>query len=343
MKISLIMPVFNGAETIGRAISSYKELLKFNDIDPTLYIIDNKSNDDTSEVIKDFASPSSRIHIIENEANIGPGLARNIALDKVKEGFVGFLDADDEIIPENYYTTLKEGLSKGADWITFNAWNEKKNVFRERYDWHRIKNDTNILISNCLRSDLDGSVIFSIYSVDLIKRLHLRFHSDFFEDIPFAHTAMLAAKFRYISNRISYIRHSTVGSITTTISKKHITGLIKSCVMVKEEIQKLNVPKNSNLEADFIFGAYGYLSNLIRAILEDIKSTDETKIELLEHLIKTKKGISELSELPVKKGTKKELLASYFIEQYETSNTKSQFTGKDILHSLINKCKEIFG
>ena len=337
MKISLIMPVFNGVETIGRAISSYKELLKFNDIDSTLYIIDNKSNDGTSEMINDYTSPNSRIHTIENKVNIGPGLGRNIALDKVKEGFVGFLDADDEIIPENYYTTFKEGVSKGADWITFNAWNEKKNVFNERYDWHRIKNNTNILCSKCLRSELDGSVIFSIYSADLIERLHLRFHSFFFEDIPFAHTAMLAAKCRYISNRISYIRHSTVGSITTTISKKHITGLIKSCVMVKEEIQKMNIPEISNLGLDFIFGAHGYISNLIRAILEDNKSTDEIKIELLEHLMKIMRANPELSRLPLKKDTKKELLSSYFIERYKIFNAKESF------YELINKKKEIFG
>ena len=56
---------------------------------------------------------------------IGPGLGRNLALDKVNEGFVGFLDADDEIIPDNYYKAFKEGFLKGADWITFNGWTEK--------------------------------------------------------------------------------------------------------------------------------------------------------------------------------------------------------------------------
>ena len=121
MKISLIMPVFNGAATIERALSSCKGLLKFNDIDLTLFIIDNNSNDGTLELINDLISPNFPVHVICNNTNIGPGLGRNLALDKVNEGFVGFLDADDEIIPNNYFKTFKEGFLNGADWITFNG------------------------------------------------------------------------------------------------------------------------------------------------------------------------------------------------------------------------------
>ena len=103
MKISLIMPVFNGIATIERAISSCKGLLKFKDIDLTLFIIDNNSNDGTLELINDLISPNFPVDVICNNTNIGPGLGRNLALDKVNEGFVGFLDADDEIIPNNYF------------------------------------------------------------------------------------------------------------------------------------------------------------------------------------------------------------------------------------------------
>jgi len=125
MKISLIMPVFNGITTIERAISSYKGLLKFKDIDPTLFIIDNNSNDGTIDLVKDLKNTNLPVHVICNNTNIGPGQGRNLALDKVTEGFVGFLDADDEIIPENYYKTFTEGFLSGADWITFNGWTEK--------------------------------------------------------------------------------------------------------------------------------------------------------------------------------------------------------------------------
>ena len=83
MKISLIMPVFNGAATIERALSSCKGLLKFNDIDLTLFIIDNNSNDGTTELINDLIRPYFPVHVIYNNTNIGPGLGRNLALDKV--------------------------------------------------------------------------------------------------------------------------------------------------------------------------------------------------------------------------------------------------------------------
>ena len=106
---------------------------------------------------------------------------------------MAFLDADDEIIPENYYATIKDGVDNGADWITFNGWTEKNNIYHEKYDFQRIEDDTSILISKCLRSELDGSVIFNIYSINLVERLNLRFPKGIYEDIPFAYHAMVAA------------------------------------------------------------------------------------------------------------------------------------------------------
>ncbi len=329
------MPVFNGIATIERAISSCKGLLKFNDIDLTLFIIDNNSNDGTLELINDLISPNFPVHVICNNTNIGPGLGRNLALDKVNEGFVGFLDADDEIIPNNYFKTFKEGFLNGADWITFNGWTEKNDVLSEKYDFNRIKDNTNILIRKCLRSELDGSVIFSIYSTDLIERMNLRFPDGFYEDIPFAYTAMVSAKNRHKSNHLSYVKHYTADSIVNSISKKHINGMLKSCVTVKNNFQKLNKNYLTHLESDFIFGAHGYLANLIRNILKNNKN--EIKIKLLQHLMKIKEATPELTQLPLKKDTKKELLSSYFIEKYKISNQK------DFLHNLINLNKELFG
>ena len=329
------MPVFNGIATIERALSSCKELLKFNDIDLTLFIIDDNSDDGTTELINDLISPDFPVNFICNNTNIGPGLARNLALDKVNEGFVGFLDADDEIIPDNYYKAFKEGFLNGADWITFNGLTEKNNVLSEKYDFHRIKDNTNMLIRKCLRSELDSSVIFSIYSTDLIERMNLRFTEGFYEDITFAYTAMVSAKNRHISNHMSYLKHNTEGSILNSISEKHIDGLLRTCVTVKNNFQKLNKSYLNYLESDFIYGAQGYLAILIMKILK--KNNNGIKIKLLQHLIKVKETIYELNQLPLKKDTKKELLSSYFLENYKI------YEQKDLLHNLNNLNEELFG
>jgi glycosyltransferase involved in cell wall biosynthesis len=335
MKLSLILPVFNGIATIERAISSYKGLLNFNDLDTTLYIIDNNSNDGTLDLVNDLISPNSKVHVICNDTNIGPGKGRNLALNRITEGFVGFLDADDEIIPDNYYKAFKEGFLSGADWITFNGWTEKNDVHSEKYDFNRIKDNTNMMIRKCLRGEFDGSVIFSMYSTDLIERLNLFFPDGYYEDIPFAYTAMVSSKKRHISNHFSYIKHNTAGSIVNSISKEHINGLLKACITIKYNFSKMDLGSVSLHESDFIFGAHGYLANLIRSIIQN-NNIYQNKIGLLQHLIKSKKAIPELRDLPVKKDTKKELLSSYFIEQSETTNINYLFS------KLIEKNKNIF-
>ena len=335
MKISLILPVFNGFATIERAISSFKGLLNFNDIDATLHIIDNNSNDGTLDLVNDLITPNLPVHVICNNTNIGPGQARNLALDRVNEGFVGFLDADDEIIPENYYKAFKEGFLSGADWITFNGWTEKNDVHSEKYDFTRIKDNTNMMIRKCLRGEFDGSVIFSMYSIDLIKSLNLCFPDGYYEDIPFAYTAMVSSTKRHISHHFSYIKHNTAGSIVNSISKEHISGLLNACITIKNNFSKMDLGSVSLSESDFIFGAHGYLANLIRSIIQN-NNIYENNIELLEHLIKIKNTIPELRDLPLKKDTKKELLSSYFIEQCETANINYFFS------KLIEKNTNIF-
>ncbi len=74
--------------------------------------------------------------------------------------------------------------------------------------------DTEQLSIKCLRGELDGSVIFSIYSSKLIHGNSLTFPSGYYEDISFAYNAMLLAQSRYISQNfwLSEIQYKHVDS-----------------------------------------------------------------------------------------------------------------------------------
>ena len=122
MNLSIIMPVYNAVNTVVRSINSYKRLSKLTDIDCKLYIIDDFSSDGTLNKIIELSKRDSNIIVIKNTRNIGPGLSRNIALREINNGYIGFLDADDEILPDGYISALNTGIKMGSDWITFNGW-----------------------------------------------------------------------------------------------------------------------------------------------------------------------------------------------------------------------------
>ena len=92
-KVSIIMPVYNGARFIGQAIGS---VLAQTWQDWQLLVIDDGSTDDTPELLARFAD--LRVTVVRQE-NQGESVARNAGLELVEGKYVAFLDADDLYLP----------------------------------------------------------------------------------------------------------------------------------------------------------------------------------------------------------------------------------------------------
>ena len=96
--ISVIIPVYNAEETIGRAIKSVINQPYVHQ----LILINDASTDNSNIIIsyyKDkYFSPSKgiKLDIIQLEINVGVSVSRNKGLEYVQSPFLTFLDADDE-------------------------------------------------------------------------------------------------------------------------------------------------------------------------------------------------------------------------------------------------------
>ena len=96
-KVSVMMPVYNGARYIGDAI---KSILTQTYGDFELLVLDDGSTDNTLQVIKSFNDP--RIRIIRNDRNIGTVLTRNKGLRECCGEYVAMLDSDDLAYPQRF-------------------------------------------------------------------------------------------------------------------------------------------------------------------------------------------------------------------------------------------------
>lgn len=102
-KVSIGMPVFNGAKTIRAAISAAQAqtLAGFE-----LIISDNGSTDETLRICEEAASRDSRIRIIRQGRNVGPIANFEAVLAAARAPFFMFAAADDRIEPNFVEETL---------------------------------------------------------------------------------------------------------------------------------------------------------------------------------------------------------------------------------------------
>lgn len=93
--VSVIIPTFNRAALLRRAISSVF-LQTWQDLE--LIVVDDASTDDTAQLLQDCRD--SRLVMLRHAGNRGAPSARNTGLDKANGRYVAFLDSDDEWLPE---------------------------------------------------------------------------------------------------------------------------------------------------------------------------------------------------------------------------------------------------
>ena len=101
MKISVVIPLFNKALYIERALHS---ILAQTITDFELIVIDDGSTDGGCNIVKNLND--DRIRLIQQE-NSGVSAARNQGIVEAKGELIAFLDADDEWLPEFLETVIR--------------------------------------------------------------------------------------------------------------------------------------------------------------------------------------------------------------------------------------------
>ena len=96
--ISVIIPVWNRAGTIARAIDSVlAQELPAAHWSNHIIVVDDGSTDDLSSVLRRY---DSHVTVIRHERNIGAAAARNTGIAAARGEYVAFLDSDDIWLPE---------------------------------------------------------------------------------------------------------------------------------------------------------------------------------------------------------------------------------------------------
>jgi succinoglycan biosynthesis protein ExoO len=117
MDFSVIIPAYNVSGIIGRAIRSAAEqtLPPFE-----ILVIDDRSTDNTVEVVRAIAREIPSLRLFSTPANGGPSAARNVGLREAKADWIALLDADDAWKPGRLKRLSEVASATSADFVADN-------------------------------------------------------------------------------------------------------------------------------------------------------------------------------------------------------------------------------
>ena len=127
-KISIVLPCYNGAEMLHRAIES---VINQTFTDWELLIVNDCSTDNTAEIGALYASKDSRIRLTNNEKNLKLPATLNVGFRKAKGDYFTWTSDDNILHPnmlEKLYTCLEANPNVGMAVSGFEIIDEKGNL-----------------------------------------------------------------------------------------------------------------------------------------------------------------------------------------------------------------------
>jgi glycosyltransferase involved in cell wall biosynthesis len=127
MKLSVIIPCYNAADTIGEQL----EALSYQQWNETWEVIvaDNNSTDHSIEVVKKYQAKIKNLYIVDASEKKGAAHARNKGVDHSKGELIAFCDADD-VVEKGWLAGMGNALEKhdfvacSMDWGLLNNLSE---------------------------------------------------------------------------------------------------------------------------------------------------------------------------------------------------------------------------
>jgi glycosyltransferase involved in cell wall biosynthesis len=135
-ELSVVMPVYNAEKFLKDSIES---ILNQSFTNFEFIILNDKSTDESLEIIKKYQKLDSRIIIFDKVKNVGPANIRNEGFAIAKGAFIALMDADDVAINtrfEKQITLLKNNPEIGVCGTWFTFFGAKKNKIARHSEHH---------------------------------------------------------------------------------------------------------------------------------------------------------------------------------------------------------------
>lgn len=170
MKLSVVIPAYNEAESIPETINSLYNTLNKHGIDHEIFVTNDNSKDNTEEVLKEL---QKSIPTLVYQTNLGPngfGYAVRYGLERFTGECVAVFMADMSDDPEDLVTYYRTMLEKNVDAVFGDRWCKEGKVID--YPQHKkvINRIANLIVRMVMRIKYsDTTNAFKLYKRETIQ------------------------------------------------------------------------------------------------------------------------------------------------------------------------------
>ena len=231
--ISVIIPMYNVEKYLPDSLfsilnQSYQEF--------EVICVDDCSTDSTLEILEYFEQLDSRIRVIKNSTNRGPGYSRNRGIDVAHGKYLFFLDSDDWLSFDALKLLVEKAENDELDVLMFKNYvfyEDSQKFGTESYYEMDFMNKWDSKIFN--HWDLDKTKFFAIpnppwnklYLKSFLDDNQIRFPNENLiqEDNPFFYKVITDAKRVSLINKHIYNRRRRSGSIMTLKNERLLDNI----------------------------------------------------------------------------------------------------------------------
>ena len=183
-RLTIAIPNFNGGEKLKRAVTSCK-LIKMPQNELDILVVDNKSTDNSFEIINELKKEYPNLRVIKNQENVGRIQNWNICIKNCNSKYMTFLFINDLISKHNNIEQIIEILdSDDSISLSLSPVIKKENTteyLKRKYFDNPVKCSSKKIAEYSLKRGLFpfGFIESNIYRVEDIKNTKNYFLDDF--------------------------------------------------------------------------------------------------------------------------------------------------------------------
>lgn len=136
--ITVIIPVYNTAAYLPECLDS---VLNQTYRDLQIILVNDGSSDNSGAICDEYAAKDGRITVI-HQKNQGVSAARNKGLELLKGEWVSFIDSDDWLEPDMYFSMLNDAEKNKADIVACDIYVEENDRQHIENIWHSHLKET---------------------------------------------------------------------------------------------------------------------------------------------------------------------------------------------------------